>query len=610
MSFWKTDKHDEEPEKKPEAAPQAPVPQQPMQGQQPDAALPPIPFGSQPQGQTPLPSAMPPQTPPAMPPLPGTGLTPHAITALGQGAQILPPTGYTPGMTMHMPPLPMQPQAPQSATKLNVQPPAAPPSVSGRAMPMQPAPNPASVSKLNLPPQSSPAMPPLPGQPPQSSPKLAPALSQQQQPQQFAVVDQQLEQRFSQLLKTSGRTPAIELAVQISDLILTQAVLQRASDIHFEFHGSSLKVRFRIDGILQDALLVPRNQNIPITQRLRVLAGFDPEPPANFRAEEGRFQKVLGGKTVQVRVSSFPTINGEKLVLRVLDRTQMGLSLDQLGLETKTLDTIKKVIQNPYGIFFVTGATGSGKTTTLYAILKTITTPVRNTVTLEDPVEYRMEGMNQAQINQKNGFTWNEGLRTVLRQDPDIVMVGEVRDHENAEISMRAALTGHLILTTIHTISAPSVVERLYEMGIPPFLIASSTLGSMAQRLVRRVCPQCATPAAPPEPAAIDEMLRMLAPEEGDVIKEIISRPGAQFKNAVGCPACRGTGYLGRTGIFEIMLMNEELRKQVLSHATTDQLKRTAIQSGMKTLLMDGIEKSWAGITTLPEVLRVTATMV
>jgi len=341
-----------------------------------------------------------------------------------------------------------------------------------------------------------------------------------------------------------------------------------------------------------------------------VLAGFDPEPPTTFRNEEGRFQKVMGGKTVQVRVSSFPTINGEKLVLRILDRTQMGLSLDQLGLEAKTLNTIKKVIENPYGIFFVTGATGSGKTTTLYAILKTITTPMRNTVTLEDPVEYRLDGINQAQINSKSGFTWNEGLRTVLRQDPDIIMVGEVRDHENAEISMRAALTGHLILTTIHTISAPSVVERLYEMGIPPFLIASSTLGSMAQRLVRRVCAQCAVPTTPPDTDTVNEMVKMLGPDEGTYIKEIIARPGAQFKSAVGCPACRGTGYLGRTGIFEIMLMNEELRKQVLSHSTTDELKRTAVQSGMKTLLMDGIEKSWAGITTLPEVLRVTATMV
>ncbi|HOX22804.1 MAG TPA: ATPase, T2SS/T4P/T4SS family, partial [Elusimicrobiales bacterium] len=503
---------------------------------------------------TPPPAGMPQLSQPPLQPTSAKTSSAFGTPSVG-GGQTLPPTGYAPGLTQ------------------------------------------ANIPAFTQPPGA------------QSVPKLAPAMSQQP-PQQFAVMDPQLEEKFNQLIKGSGRTPAIELAVQISDLILAQAVAQRTSDIHFEYHGANLRIRFRIDGILQDALLVPRNLNIPITQRLRVLAGFDPEPPTTFRNEEGRFQKVMSGKTVQVRVSSFPTINGEKLVLRILDRTHMGLSLDQLGLEANTLSTVKKVIENPYGIFFVTGATGSGKTTTLYAILKTITTPMRNTVTLEDPVEYRLEGINQAQINAKNGFTWNEGLRTVLRQDPDVIMVGEVRDHENAEISMRAALTGHLILTTIHTISAPSVVERLYEMGIPPFLIASSTLGSMAQRLVRRVCPQCAVQAAPPDPNTVNEMVKMLDPEEGEEIKNIINRPGAQFKSAVGCPACRATGYLGRTGIFEIMLMNEELRKQVLSHSTTDQLKRTAIKSGMKTLLMDGIEKSWAGITTLPEILRVTATMV
>ena len=577
MSFWKSDKPKEEPEEQGQPAEQA---QQPLPAQQTPAGL------------TPPPNALPAQFGSFAQPRvadPGTTLPPARTT--------MPPTNYvppqTPGKTT-LPPTNYVPPQPLGKTTL-------PPTnyVPGQPGPATPTSNPGVV-------HSAPRVMSQPANP--QSVSRIPAMSQPQQ--QFAAVDPQLEEKFNQLLKGSGRTPAIELAVQISDLILMQAVAQRTSDIHFEYHGNSLKVRFRIDGILQDALLVPRNQNIPITQRLRVLAGFDPEPPTNFRNEEGRFQKVLAGKTVQVRVSSFPTINGEKLVLRILDRTQMGLSLDQLGLEAKTLSTIKKVIENPYGIFFVTGATGSGKTTTLYAILKTITTPMRNTITLEDPVEYRLEGINQAQINAKTGFTWNEGLRTVLRQDPDIIMVGEVRDHENAEISMRAALTGHLILTTIHTISAPSVVERLYEMGIPPFLIASSTLGSMAQRLVRRVCAQCCTPAPTPDPDVINEMVKMLDPEEGASIKEIISRPGAQFKSAVGCPACRGTGYLGRTGIFEIMLMNEELRKQVLSHSTTDDLKRTAVKSGMKTLLMDGIEKSWAGITTLPEVLRVTATMV
>jgi type II secretory ATPase GspE/PulE/Tfp pilus assembly ATPase PilB-like protein len=441
------------------------------------------------------------------------------------------------------------------------------------------------------------------GQPPAQQPGTpAPAPAQPHQ---------SLEERFNLLMKNSTRTPAIDLAIQISDLVLEEAVANRASDVHFEYHGNNLRIRFRVDGILQDALTLPRNQNIPITQRLRVLAGFDPEPPSTYRTEEGRFQKILAGRPIQVRLSAFPTINGEKLVLRVLDRNQMGLNLDQLGLTQEPLSVLKRVVHSPYGIFFVTGATGSGKTTTLYAMVKTVSSPMINVITLEDPVEYRLEGINQAQINYKTGFTWGEGLRSILRQDPDIVMVGEVRDHETAEISMRAALTGHLIFTTLHTISAPGVVERLFEMGTPPFLIASSVLGSMAQRLVRKVCPQCAQDTTPPPQAAVDDFVKSLDPAEARAVREIIYKQGGKFKIEKGCPACRNTGYLGRTGIFEMMLMNEELRKHVLDHSATDAIKRAAVQSGgMRTLIMDGMNKAWLGQTTISEVLRVTATMV
>jgi type II secretory ATPase GspE/PulE/Tfp pilus assembly ATPase PilB-like protein len=420
----------------------------------------------------------------------------------------------------------------------------------------------------------------------------------------------QFQQRLQQLLKNTSRYPAIDIAIQISDLVLEHAVNNRASDIHFEYHGNNLRIRFRVDGTLQDALILPRHQNIPITQRLRVLAGFDPEPPSVFRTEEGRFQKIINGRPIQVRVSSFPTINGEKLVLRVLDRNQMGLSLEQLGLNTEMLGTLKKLVRSPYGIFFVTGATGSGKTTTLYAMLKTISSPMVNITTLEDPVEYRIEGINQAQISQKSGFTWTEGLRTILRQDPDTIMVGEVRDHETAEISMRAALTGHMIFTTLHTISAPGVVERLFEMGIQPFLIASSMIGSCAQRLVRKLCPHCAQSTPAPNENSVNEFVKTLDPVEAKAIKQIIFNTGAKFKIPKGCPNCRNTGFVGRTGIFELMLMNEELRKEILSHAPTDSIRRKAIQSGMKTLLMDGTLKAWSGVTTMQEVLRVTATMV
>ena len=420
-----------------------------------------------------------------------------------------------------------------------------------------------------------------------------------------------LEEGYNELLKSKGRSPGIDLAIKLSDLILDHAVRERASDVHLEFQGANLRVRFRVDGILQDMLNSPKNADIPLTQRIRVLAGFDPEPPASFRNEEGRFQKMLSGRAIQVRVSSFPTVNGEKLVLRVMDRQQLGIDLEQLGLDPETLTVVKRLIRNPYGIFFITGATGSGKTTSLYAILKNINTPMINIITLEDPVEYRLEGINQAQINAKSGFTWAEGLRTILRQDPNVIMVGEIRDYDTAEISLRSALTGHLLFTTIHTINAASIIERLFEMGVPPFLIGSSMLGAMSQRLVRKVCGQCAQKATPPSEPMVNEFVKNMDPEEGKLVKELILRPGADYKVEKGCPACRNTGYSGRMGIFELMQMNEEIRKHILDHAPTDVIKRTAIKTGkMRTLLMDGITKARAGSTTLSEIIRVTATMV
>lgn len=422
-----------------------------------------------------------------------------------------------------------------------------------------------------------------------------------------------LEEAYNELINSKTKSPAIDLAIRLSDLILEYAIIERASDVHIEGQGQNLRIRYRIDGILHDVLTIPKNPQLPLTQRIRVLAGFDPEPPSSYRNEEGRFQKIINNKAIQVRVSSFPTINGEKLVLRVLDKTQLGLNLEQLGMDQDTLSIIKKVIRNPYGIFFVTGATGSGKTTTLYAMLKNINSSAINIITLEDPVEYRLEGINQAQINFKTGFSWSEGLRTILRQDPDVIMIGEIRDYETAEISLRAALTGHLLFTTIHTINAPSTIERLFEMQIPPFLIASSMIGAMSQRLVRKVCPKCSKKAAPPTESSVNEFIKNMDPVEGNKVKELLLQPGAEYRvaNEGGCPECRGTGYMGRTGIFELMLMNEDIRKEVLNHAPTDVIKKTAIQSGkMKTLLMDGIWKARMGITTLSEVIRVTATMV
>jgi type II secretory ATPase GspE/PulE/Tfp pilus assembly ATPase PilB-like protein len=433
------------------------------------------------------------------------------------------------------------------------------------------------------------------------------------QPGQQAPVQVEgtLEEGYDEIVKSKGRAPGIDLAIKLSDLILEHAVKERASDVHIESQGANLRVRFRVDGILQDMLNSPKNADIPLTQRIRVLAGFDPEPPTSFRNEEGRFQKMLAGRAIQVRVSSFPTVNGEKLVLRVLDRQQLGLDLDQVGMDQDALTIVKKLIRNPYGIFFITGSTGSGKTTSLYAILKNINTPMINIITLEDPVEYRLEGINQAQISTKTGFTWAEGLRTILRQDPDVIMVGEIRDYDTAEISLRSALTGHLLFTTIHTINSASIIERLFEMGVPPFLIGSSMLGAMSQRLVRKVCPKCSQTAAAPSEPVVNEFIKNMDPEEGKIVKELILKPGANYKVEKGCAECRNTGYMGRTGIFELMLMNEEIRKHILDHAPTDVIKRTAIRTGkMRTLLMDGIMKARAGSTTLSEIIRVTATMV
>ncbi|NLI09143.1 MAG: type II/IV secretion system protein [Elusimicrobia bacterium] len=450
------------------------------------------------------------------------------------------------------------------------------------------------------------------GQKPEDSQKpAAPGQPQAPNAPQLNLPSGTLEESYNELLNSKTKSPAIDMAIKLSDIILEHAIKERASDVHIETQGTNLRVRFRIDGILQDMLNAPKNSQIPITQRIRVLAGFDPEPPTTFRNEEGRFQKLIAGRPIQVRVSSFPTVNGEKLVLRVLDKGQLGLNLEQLGLDHDTLTVIKKLIRNPYGIFFITGSTGSGKTTSLYAMLKNINTPMINIITLEDPVEYRLEGINQAQINVKTGFTWSEGLRTILRQDPDVIMVGEIRDYDTAEISLRSALTGHLLFTTIHTINAPSIIERLFEMGIPPFLIASSMLGAMSQRLVRKVCPHCSQKAEPPSESVVNEFIKNMDPAEGNIVKEMILAPGANYKVEKGCPQCKGTGYLGRTGIFELMLMNEEIRKKVLDHSPTDIIKKTAVQTAkMRTLLMDGIVKAREGVTTLSEVIRVTATMV
>ncbi len=422
-----------------------------------------------------------------------------------------------------------------------------------------------------------------------------------------AVGSAGLKSRYDEILKKVGKGQS-DLSTEASDAILEAAVSERASDVHVETHGAQLRVRLRVDGVLQECLTAPVHPDIPLAKRFRVLAGFDPNPPVPFRAEDGRFAKTIAGRPVQIRVSAFPTVNGEKIVLRVLDQANVLLALDQLGLTAENHALLDRMLRASYGIFFVTGATGSGKTTTLYSMLRRINVKNANVMTLEDPVESRLDGINQGQINPRSGFTFEEGLRAALRQDPDVIMIGEIRDYQTAEIAMRASLTGHLVLTTLHTINAPTVVDRLFEMGVQPFLISSSMLGSMAQRLVRKLCVKCAQPSGAPSEASVQELVKTLDNEEAKGVRELLLKPGASFKRPVGCADCRG-GYSGRVGIFELMIMNEYLRTHILAKTQSDILRRTAIQTGMRTLLMDGSLKAWSGVTTLDEVLRVTATL-
>ena len=443
---------------------------------------------------------------------------------------------------------------------------------------------------------------------PSAGAPAGPVPGQAAEPEMVSAAANFLQSKYQEILQKAGRG-AGDLASEVTDAIVEAAVLERASDVHIEAHGSQLRIRCRVDGVLQEFLNAPLHPDIPLAKRFRVLAGFDPNPPIPFRVEDGRFTKNIQGRPIQIRVSAFPTVNGEKIVLRVLDQANLLLGLEQVGLNGEHLDTLRRLVRSTYGIFFVTGATGSGKTTTLYSMLREINGKNINIMTLEDPVESRLDGINQAQINERGGFTFEQGLRAILRQDPNVIMVGEIRDYQTAEIAMRASLTGHLVLTTLHTINATTVVDRLFEMGTPPFLISSSMLGSMSQRLVRRLCDKCASPAPPLAEATINEFIKTLEPEEGKGVKDILMKPGGKLLKAVGCPDCRSSGYSGRLGLFELMIMNEYLRTHILAKSQSDLLRRTAVQTGMKTLLMDGALKAWMGLTTLDEVVRVTATI-
>jgi type IV pilus assembly protein PilB len=382
--------------------------------------------------------------------------------------------------------------------------------------------------------------------------------------------------------------------VRLVSSILQQAVAESVSDIHVEPRARQLAVRMRVDGVLREVMSVPPRLQNGVIARLKILAELD---IAERRLpQDGRFSVRLGGQKVDLRVATLPTVFGEKIVLRLLDTANVQVDLKGLGFAPEVLQRYESVFRRPYGTILVTGPTGSGKSTTLYATLKELNTPEKNIITVEDPVEYRMAGINQIQVNLKAGLTFASGLRSILRSDPDVVMIGEIRDVETAKISVQAALTGHLVLATLHTNDAPAAVTRLTDMGVEPFLISSAVDCVIAQRLARRLCERCKRPAEVEEEALSDLgfPFERFAQEDG----------GFNFHEAVGCERCGGMGYRGRIGIYEMMVVGEETRDLVLKRASADEVRRVAEEEGMIPLKADGLIKAARGITTIEEVLR------
>jgi general secretion pathway protein E len=391
------------------------------------------------------------------------------------------------------------------------------------------------------------------------------------------------------LLESDDEAPIIRLV----NSLLFQAAKDRASDIHIEPFERDLAVRFRIDGILYDILSPPKRFQPVIISRVKIMAGLN---IAEKRLpQDGRIRIRLAGKDIDIRVSIVPTAFGERVVMRLLDKATTVLQLEELGLAGMKLDLVHKLIKQSHGILLVTGPTGSGKTTTLYAALSKINTNDKNIITIEDPVEYQLHGIGQIQVNPKIELTFASGLRSILRQDPDVIMVGEIRDLETAEIAIQAALTGHLVFSTLHTNDSFGAMTRLLDMGIEPFLVSSSVMAVMAQRLVRRVCSSCREPYQPTR----EEMEELgIAPQRlmGKTI----------YKLGQGCVQCKRTGYRGRTGIHELLVVDDEVRTLVMKSADAATIRRAATARGMNTLREDGADKVVEGMTTIEEILRVT----
>ncbi|WP_263118068.1 ATPase, T2SS/T4P/T4SS family [Cellulomonas sp. RIT-PI-Y] len=382
--------------------------------------------------------------------------------------------------------------------------------------------------------------------------------------------------------------------VRYVDLLVTQAISDRASDIHIEPTEHDLRVRYRIDGVLHEMQRAPKQISAGVISRIKILADVD--IAEKRKPQDGRMSVTHEGKKIDLRVATLPTVWGEKIVMRILDNSTASLDLTDLAFLDHNLETYRRAYVKPYGMILVTGPTGSGKSTTLYATLNAVSKPEINVITVEDPVEYRLPGINQVQVNPKAGLTFAGALRSILRSDPDVVLLGEIRDHETAQIAVEAALTGHLVLSTLHTNDAPSAVTRLVEMGIEPYLVGSALDCVVAQRLARRLCGRCREPYVP-----TPEELRAAGFPwlEGEPLPELY-RPG-------GCVACSNTGYRGRVALHEVMTMNEEIERLALSHAPVGEITTAALRNGMSTLRTDGWQKAASGLTSLDEVLRVVA---
>ncbi|MBN1960893.1 MAG: type II secretion system ATPase GspE [Deltaproteobacteria bacterium] len=392
------------------------------------------------------------------------------------------------------------------------------------------------------------------------------------------------------LLDSADEAPIIRLV----NSLISQAVKEHASDIHIEPAERDIIVRFRVDGILHEKIRPPKKLQASVISRIKIQAGLN---IAEKRLpQDGRIRIKIAGKDIDIRVATAPTAHGERITMRLLDRSAVLLDLVDLGFSPDNFGMIKGLIKKSHGIILVTGPTGSGKTTTLYAGLSAINTPDLNILTIEDPIEYQLAGVSQTQVNSKIHLTFSSGLRSFLRHDPDVIMVGEIRDFETAEIAIQAALTGHLVLSTVHTNDAPGAITRLVDMGVEPFLVASSIVGIVAQRLVRTLCPHCKEPYT----ASLEEIREL-----GLSVEMVGTKP--TFWRGKGCHDCLNMGYIGRTGIYEMMMPSDSIRQLILQNVDSNTIKKQAITQGMRTLREDGASKVLAGITSSAEVLRVTA---